>query len=108
MTTTAARPHPNIETAFVGNEAVLLNVDSGEVFALNPSASAVWLLLDGELPATAIADDLADIVGLPRSALLPDVEAAIDRFAQQGLLEPPAPLDDPVHGPIPLYPPPDT
>ncbi len=80
-------PRPDIETAFVGGEAVLLNVDTGVVYALNPSASVVWLMLDGVLSTTAIADELSEIIHVPADELLPDVEAAIAGFAEQGLLE---------------------
>ena len=60
------RPRPEIETAFVGGEAVLLNVDTGAVYALNPSASVVWLLLDGVPTDAALADELSEIVHGPR------------------------------------------
>ena len=53
---------------------------------LNPSASAVWLLLDGATTPAVIADELAEIVGLPADALASDVEAAVADFAAQGLL----------------------
>jgi hypothetical protein len=86
--TIAGKPvaHPDVETAFVGNEAVLLNVESGLVYALNSSAAAVWVLLDGEHSAAAIADELADLYGQTADDLLGDVEAALGDFATQGLL----------------------
>jgi hypothetical protein len=106
-TARGARPHGDVETAFVGGEAVLLNVATGAVYALNPSASAVWLLLDGESSLTDIARELSDIVGLPADQLVADVEAAIDDFARQGLLAADASGDDATSGPFPLLPPPD-
>jgi hypothetical protein len=79
-------PRAEIETAFVGGEAVLLDTETGAVYSLNPSASMVWLLLDGVLSAAAIAEELSDIVNVPADALLPDVESAIGDFAERGLL----------------------
>src|SRR5262245_19628120 len=64
-----ARPDPDLETAFVGGEAVLLNVETGAVYSLNPSASAVWLLLDGVASVQAIADELREFVPLPDDVL---------------------------------------
>ena len=100
-------PRPEIETAFVGGEAVLLNVETGSVYALNPSASVVWLLLDGVLSTAAIADELSEIIHLPSDALLNDVDTAIAGFAAQGLLE--QPPNGAATQPLPSYlvPPPD-
>ena len=54
-------PRPEIETAFVAGEAVLLDVTNGAVYALNPSASAVWVLMDGDRRRPT-SPDLSDIV----------------------------------------------
>ena len=101
----APAPHPDIETAFVDRQAVLLNVETGAVYALNPSASTIWLLLDGTSDAAAVADELGGLVGRDGAALLPDVNAAIDAFDLEGLLE--APAGPPAASPTPLYPPGD-
>jgi hypothetical protein len=103
-----APPRPDIETAFVGGEAVLLDVHSGKVYALNPSASAVWLLLvDGVREADALARELSDIVEVAADVLLPDVEVALADFRRLGLLEPTDDVEPVVHTPMPLLPPPD-
>jgi PqqD family protein of HPr-rel-A system len=104
----ASPPRPDIETAFVGGEAVLLNVGSGQVYALNPSASAVWLLLvDGVRTADALALELSDIVEVAPDVLLPDVEAALADFVRLGLLEPADDAEPAAQFPMPLLPPPD-
>jgi len=99
------RPRPEIETAFVGGEAVLLNVETGSVYALNPSASLVWLLLDGVLQTPAVAAELSEIIQVPADELLPDVEAAVAGFAEQRLLDQPPASATPL--PSYLVPPPD-
>ena len=105
----ASPPRADIETAFVGGEAVLLRVSSGQVYALNPSASAVWLLLvDGVRTADALALELSDIVDVAADVLLPDVEAALADFGRLGLLEPTDDAEPTVQFPTPLLPPPDT
>ena len=103
-----ARPDPDLETAFVGGEAVLLNVETGAVYALNPSASAVWLLLDGVASVRAIADELSEFVPLPDDALRADVAAAIADFSDRGLLDDrPKSAATTRRPPTPFFPPPD-
>ena len=81
-----ATPHEAIDTVFLEPEAVLYDQRTSSVVRLNPSATAVWLLLDGASAPADIAAELAEIVGLPVAVLLPDVEAAIAVFDTQHLL----------------------
>ena len=41
------RPHPAVETAYLAPEVVLWDGRHHQVHHLNPSASAVWLCIDG-------------------------------------------------------------
>ena len=79
-------PHEAVDTVFLDPEVVLFDGRDASVVRLNPSASAVWLLLDGATPPRAIAAELAEIVGLPTDVLADDVDAAVAEFAAQGLL----------------------
>jgi hypothetical protein len=72
--------------AFLAPEAVLFDDRHGEIHHLNPSASAVWLLIDGELSIEEIVDELSEIFGVPESELLPDVETIVEDFRTRGLL----------------------
>ena len=73
----APAPHDAIETVFLEPEAVLYDDRTKSVLRLNPSASAVWLLLDGQTPPDGIAAELAELTGVPADVLRPDVDAAI-------------------------------
>ena len=98
------RPHGSVETAFLPPEVVLFDDRHGELHHLNPSASAVWLMLDGELSVDEVAAELSDIFSVPPGEILPDVEAAVEDFRGRGLLDgsahpiepgsPPAPTGD--------------
>ena len=81
------RPRPGIETAFLPPEVVLLDTGSGRVHHLNPGASAVWLLLDGEQGVEGIAAELGELFGRAAGEVTGDVEAAVADFAERGLLE---------------------
>ena len=81
------RPHPAVETAFLAPEAVLWDGRHHQVHHLNPSASAVWLFVNGELTADQIASELSEIFNSPREAIRPDVDNALSEFVRLGLLD---------------------
>jgi hypothetical protein len=87
-------PHPAVDTAFLENQAVLFDDRTGKVFELNPSASAVWLLLDGQLTVADVAAELHELMGVPLETLGDDVELAVMDFAHQGLLVGTEPVAD--------------
>jgi len=79
-------PRRAVETAFAPPQVVVLDGADGRVFELSPSASAVWLLIDGEHSCAEIANDLSQITGAPADQLLADVANAVDDFASNRLL----------------------
>jgi len=81
------RPHPSVETAFLAPEAVLYDMRHHQVHHLNPSASAVWLLIDGVASAAEIATELSEIFSAPYDVVRADVATAIDDFHARGLLD---------------------
>lgn len=94
MTSAAAppAPHPAVETALLDNQVVLFDERTGHVQELSASASAVWLLMDGQLSIAQIADELHDVFAVEHHTIADDVAMAIAHFAGRGLLagtEPP-------------------
>ena len=81
------RPRSVMQTAFLSPEVVLLDDDSGRVYQLNPSASAIWLLIDGRHSAADLAGELAEITGMSAEQLIVDVQAAVRDFRERGFLE---------------------
>lgn len=79
------RKHPSVETAVLGPEAVLYDERSGMVHHLNPTANAIWMLLDGR-PLGGVVQSLSERTGIPPEDLLPDVVHAIDELRAAGLL----------------------
>ena len=82
-----ARPtrHPSVETAVFGTEAVLYDERSGIVHYLNPSACAIWMLLDGR-PVSDIVITLSQTTGLPPADMRRDVLQALIELGAVGLL----------------------
>lgn len=79
-------PHPSVDTAFLVDQAVLFDERNGQVHELNPSASAVWMLIDGQSTLDMVAADLQEILGVPADVVRPDLDGIVAQFADQGLL----------------------
>lgn len=77
---------PAVLTRVLDGEAVLFDSRTGTVTHLNPSASAVWMLLDGTQPLPGVVSELAGIFDAPLEVILPDVAAAVADFGARGLL----------------------
>lgn len=77
--------HPSVETAVFETEVVVYDERSGMVHHLNPSASAIWLLLDGR-PVAAVIDTLSQTTGVPRDDIRRDVARAIAELRDADLL----------------------
>ena len=79
-------PHPAVETAVLGAEAVLYDERSGAVHHLNESACAIWRLLDGRAVRDVVAT-LSEASGMPPAGIRDDVVQAITELQAAGLLD---------------------
>ena len=77
--------HPSVETAVFETEVVVYDDRSGMVHHLNPSASAIWLLLDGRSVA-AVVDTLSQATGVPRHDMRRDVMQVLSQLRDSDLL----------------------
>ena len=66
-------------------EVVIYDDRSGMVHHLNPSASSIWLLLDGR-PLAAVIDELTRLTGMARDDLRRDVLQAVADLRDAKLL----------------------
>ena len=78
--------HPAIETAMFGGSAMLFDRRNAMTHELNPTATAVWMLLDGVQTIQEIVDDVIEIFSAPTSDVTTAVCAAVDQFDFLGLL----------------------
>ena len=81
-----AVPHPAVETLYYAPEAVLMDTRSGIVYRLNPSASIVWMFLDGVTPVRRLVLELSEAVDRHPGDLDADVQAVLSDFENKGLL----------------------
>ncbi len=78
---------PDLVVVELDGEAVVYDEQSGNVHHLNPSATVVFSLLDGELTPGQLAAEIAAAFGLENDEVDRQVRALVARFREQGLLD---------------------
>ena len=70
----------------IDDEAVLMDLDSGDFFSLAGPAHAIWLLIDGTRDRDAIAASLARDYDAAVAELGSDVDRFVDELTELGFL----------------------
>ncbi len=79
---------PGVITELVDNEIFVLDPDKGRIHAMNPSAAALWRLL--EEPATLaelVEDFAAAFPAVSRTKLQREIEQGLASIREKGLLQ---------------------
>jgi hypothetical protein len=76
----------NVVSEVLGEETVLLNLDSGVYFSLSETGTRIWQLLRDLGQADRIADAMAEEYDAPRDRLQADVEDLIQKLMDRGLV----------------------
>ena len=71
----------------LGDEAVLLNVSSGDYFGLNEVGLSFWEKIDGQRPLTEIVAMMLDEYEVDRMELMHDLAELASEMASKGLLK---------------------
>jgi len=71
----------------VEEEGILVNLDSGFYFSLNPVGLFIWQLCDGEHSAKAILDGVVDAFDVDGDTAVRDLESFMTQLEAEGLLE---------------------
>jgi Coenzyme PQQ synthesis protein D (PqqD) len=71
----------------VDGEAVIFDPVDGRLHHLNPAATLVLKICDGSGTIGELADDIADVMGLPGQQTLRQVRRVIKQFKQARLLD---------------------
>jgi hypothetical protein len=70
----------------VEGQAVLLDIESGEYFALNEVGKRVWDLCDGTRTVVHVADTICSEYDVPVDTALDDIDALLEILAGAGLV----------------------
>ena len=71
----------------VGEEALLLNTETEEVFALNEVAKEIWLALDRANSVNEAVNEVLRLYKVDAETLRRDAEGLLQSIAKAGLLE---------------------
>lgn len=69
------------------NQTLVCTREGGTTYVLNPTARAVWELCDGSTTVAELADALCEVFAVPRSRVVADVAAILERLSEVGLVE---------------------
>lgn len=83
-------------------EAVLLDIESGEYFALNPVGSRIWELSDGTKSTAEIVSVICDEFDVAEEVATADVRDVLDELEKEKLVVGPGPTGSAAEQP--LYP----
>jgi len=70
----------------LANEAVLLDLDTGNYYGLNATGRRVWELLSSGLSLSATIAAMESELDVPRATLQADVEALLSDLERVGLV----------------------
>lgn len=81
------RPVPGLHAIDVDREVLLLDPRTARLHLLDPVASVIWGVLDGEVTVDELAADLADVFGVPVPTVRADLDSLVRAFDGAALLE---------------------
>jgi len=77
---------PEVNSTVLDREAVLLNLESGVYYTLNPVGTAIWELLNGDRPLEKILAAVCERVDVSESIARRDVAALATQLRREGLI----------------------
>jgi hypothetical protein len=80
------RARGGLASVELDGETVLYDEDTGRTHVLNPTASLLWKIFDGEASLDELADDVADVFGEDVETVRPQLVELARDLGQQGLL----------------------
>lgn len=88
------RQKTRLLSAAVGDQVIMMSVELGRYFNLNPVAGRIWQLLATPCSLDRIVAELAPIYDAPEETIRAEVAGFLDRLEREGLLDSTAPNGD--------------
>lgn len=79
-------PHGDQLSAEIGDEVVILNVESEKYFGLNPVGARIWQLIQDRRPLTEIRDIVLTEFDVDAERCERDLLHLVDRLREEGLV----------------------
>ena len=86
MTTTRFEPSPNVLFRELGDDLVLLDLQSSKYFNLNKTGAAIWQLLSEKKDQSSISRNLAEQFGVDEKQAQADVAELLGQLLRAGLI----------------------
>lgn len=77
---------PGLRVKEVEEEILIFKPETGEAFLLNPTASAIFELCDGERTVSSIISTILSLVEADPEKVQADVMKALEEMEQKGLI----------------------
>jgi hypothetical protein len=77
---------PSVIAVELDGEAVLYLTERDEMHLLNPLATVVWNIIDGQAPVSTLADELAEAFGADVGQVLSDLTVLLGQLDADGLV----------------------
>ena len=71
----------------LGDEAVILNLDTGEYFGLDPVGARIWGWLKGPQTVVSLRDRLVEEYTADRDEIERDLFALLEQLVEEGLID---------------------
>ena len=77
---------PDVWLRQADDENVVYDPETSAVHLLNVTATAIWVLCDGETTPDEMVDAICELSGLPREVVVEDVRRIILQFEEADIL----------------------
>lgn len=77
---------PHVTSVEMDGEALLYVADTGDMFRLDPMATALWNCFDGQTTLRELSEDLADVFPEDASAIAADLLRLTEELREMRLL----------------------
>jgi Coenzyme PQQ synthesis protein D (PqqD) len=80
------QPNPDVVTQLVEGETVLVHLQTNEIYALNPTATRAWDLLETGMNREAVQETLQREFDVPSDQLRAEIDTLITTLVEKKLL----------------------
>lgn len=77
---------PEVWLRQADNENVVYDPETGAVHILNATATAIWVLCDGETTPDEMVEAICELSGLPREVVVEDLRRILLQFEEADIL----------------------
>jgi hypothetical protein len=70
----------------IGEEVVMMDMDSGFYFSLNSVASAIWSKLENQITLADLVEELINIYAIERTVCEKDTQELLEQFLEKNII----------------------